>query len=221
MQWYPATFGDAVPGPQFGRASHEIKLCRLVSGRYFVNCIAERSGSVANRNRPCLLTSEPSRSMRRSRWRGHMRRSSGQTTGCLARSLSTGIVNRSKAIGRAEIQYKGRIAKLEAAASSCNGGCQTSFKTGNAPWVGCSFAGGEVAGVGPYSLTCTDTLNYKTYSDSTTHQNLFGLGAKRGPVALHQPARRGQAHPRKGRPKSSNQWPLVHARPLAAVRDVG
>src|SRR5258707_15484361 len=33
MRWYPATFGDDVPGSQFGRACHEIKLCRLVSRR--------------------------------------------------------------------------------------------------------------------------------------------------------------------------------------------
>jgi hypothetical protein len=63
---------------------------------------------------------------------------------------------------------QGRIAKLEKAASSCNGGCQTSFKTGNAPWVGCSFGAGEAAGVGPFSLTCTDTLTYKTYLDCTS-----------------------------------------------------
>ena len=63
---------------------------------------------------------------------------------------------------------QGRIAKLEREASSCNGGCQTSFKTGNAPWVGCSFGAGEAAGVGPYSLTCTDTLTYKSYLDCTS-----------------------------------------------------
>lgn len=63
---------------------------------------------------------------------------------------------------------QGRIAKLEKEASSCNGGCQTSFKTGNAPWVGCSFGAGETAGVGPYSLTCTDTLTYKSYLDCTS-----------------------------------------------------
>jgi len=63
---------------------------------------------------------------------------------------------------------QGRIAKLEREASSCNGGCQTSFKTANAPWVGCSFGAGETAGVGPYSLTCTDTLTYKSYLDCTS-----------------------------------------------------
>jgi hypothetical protein len=73
---------------------------------------------------------------------------------------------------------QGRIAKLEREASSCNGGCQTSFKTANAPWVGCSFGAGEAAGVGPYSLTCTDTLNYATYMDCTTTKTFLGWGAR-------------------------------------------
>ena len=73
---------------------------------------------------------------------------------------------------------QGRIAKLERAASSCNGGCQTSFKTGNAPWVGCSFGAGESAGVGPYSLTCTDTLTYKTYLDCTSTKTFLGWNTR-------------------------------------------
>ncbi|MGX1324957.1 hypothetical protein AB7M17_008410 [Bradyrhizobium sp. USDA 377] len=35
-----------------------------------------------------------------------------------------------------------RIAALEKRASSCNGGCQTSFRRGKDPWVGCSESGG-------------------------------------------------------------------------------
>jgi hypothetical protein len=54
----------------------------------------------------------------------------------------------------------GKLAKLERASSSCNGGCETSFKSGNAPWIGCSFSGGEDS---TFSPTCTDTLTYKTY----------------------------------------------------------
>jgi hypothetical protein len=53
-----------------------------------------------------------------------------------------------------------RLGSLEKSASSCNGGCETSFKTGNAPWVGCSFAGGWWS---TYSPTCTDTLTYTSY----------------------------------------------------------
>ena len=55
-----------------------------------------------------------------------------------------------------------KIAKLERSASSCNGGCETSFKTGNAPWVGCSYSAGINSVV---SSTCTDTLTYKTYAE--------------------------------------------------------
>jgi hypothetical protein len=55
-----------------------------------------------------------------------------------------------------------KLAKLERASSSCNGGCETSFKHGDAPWVGCSFSGGWWS---TFSPTCTDTLTYKTYSE--------------------------------------------------------
>lgn len=55
-----------------------------------------------------------------------------------------------------------RIAKLERSASSCNGGCETSFKTGNAPWVGCSYSAGINS---VFSATCSDTLTYKTYAE--------------------------------------------------------
>jgi hypothetical protein len=56
----------------------------------------------------------------------------------------------------------GRLGKLEKSASSCNGGCETSFKTGNAPWVGCSYSGGWWS---TFSTTCTDTLTYTNYSN--------------------------------------------------------
>ena len=89
---------------------------------------------------------------------------------------NTGVSRRTVSTGPSTAQtplvepnsVQGRIAKLEGEASSCNGGCQTSFKTANAPWVGCSFGAGEAAGVGPYSLTCTDTLTYKSYLDCTS-----------------------------------------------------
>jgi hypothetical protein len=55
-----------------------------------------------------------------------------------------------------------RIASLEVRASSCNGGCETSFKTGNAPWIGCSESAGRL---GVFSATCRDTLTYKDYAD--------------------------------------------------------
>ena len=88
-------------------------------------------------------------------------------TGGSRRTLSTGP-STAQTPSAEPNSVQGRIAKLEKEASSCNGGCQTSFKTGNAPWVGCSFGAGETAGVGPYSLTCTDTLTYQSYLDCTS-----------------------------------------------------
>jgi hypothetical protein len=58
----------------------------------------------------------------------------------------------------------GKLGKLEKSASSCNGGCETSFKTGNAPWVGCSFSSGGYA-TALFSPTCTDTLSYTSFSN--------------------------------------------------------
>lgn len=65
-----------------------------------------------------------------------------------------------------------KLAALEKASSSCNGGCETSFKSGNAPWVGCS----EAAGVfHTFSATCRDTLTYKTYLECKDTKVFLGL----------------------------------------------
>lgn len=52
-----------------------------------------------------------------------------------------------------------KLAKLAAATGSCVGGCQSSFKAGNAPWVGCNATGGV------YSATCRNVGNYKSYDE--------------------------------------------------------
>jgi len=52
-----------------------------------------------------------------------------------------------------------KLAKLAAATGSCVGGCQSSFKTGDKPWVGCNVSGGV------YSFTCRNVANYKTYDE--------------------------------------------------------
>jgi hypothetical protein len=53
-----------------------------------------------------------------------------------------------------------KLAALERTASSCNDGCETSFKRGNAPWVGCSTSAGFR---GTFSATCTDTITHRDY----------------------------------------------------------
>ncbi|MET4116619.1 hypothetical protein ABIB85_002996 [Bradyrhizobium sp. JR1.5] len=52
-----------------------------------------------------------------------------------------------------------KLAKLAAATGCCVGGCQSSFKAGDKPWVGCNVSGGV------YSFTCRNVGNYKTYDE--------------------------------------------------------
>ncbi|PIT05850.1 hypothetical protein TSA1_02970 [Bradyrhizobium nitroreducens] len=52
-----------------------------------------------------------------------------------------------------------KLAKLAATTNNCVGGCQSSFKTGDKPWVGCSATGGV------YSATCRNVGNYKSYDE--------------------------------------------------------
>ena len=52
-----------------------------------------------------------------------------------------------------------QLAKLANATGSCVGGCVTSFRSGNAPWHGCSVSSGTL------SSTCRNVGNYKTYAE--------------------------------------------------------
>jgi hypothetical protein len=101
----------------------------------------------------------------------------GANTGASRRTSSTGS-STAQTLSAAPDSVLGKIAKLEKASSSCNGGCETSFRSGNAPWVGCSFSGGESSGTGPYSLTCRDTLTYNTYSECTNTKTFLGWGPR-------------------------------------------
>ena len=75
---------------------------------------------------------------------------------------------------------QGKLAQLEKASSSCNGGCETSFKSGNAPWVGCSLSSHEFSHI---ESTCSDTLTYKDYSDC--RETKAFLGWDRNKIWLH------------------------------------
>ena len=55
----------------------------------------------------------------------------------------------------------GKLARLESISSNCNGGCQTSGKTGKEAWIGCSESGGFYS---TFSATCTDTLTHASYT---------------------------------------------------------
>lgn len=71
-----------------------------------------------------------------------------------------------------------RIAALEKVATSCNGGCESSFKSGKDPWVGCSYSGGGYSN-GPFSPTCRDTLTYKSYEDCKETKAFLGWDRNR------------------------------------------
>src|SRR3954451_3713561 len=72
----------------------------------------------------------------------------------------------------------GRIASLEARASSCNGGCATSFSNGKDPWVGCSESGGGL-NYGPFSPTCRDTITHKDYVNCVETKVFLGENRNR------------------------------------------
>jgi hypothetical protein len=67
----------------------------------------------------------------------------------------------------------GRIAALEKVASNCNGGCESSLPHGKDPWVGCSESGGGQT-TAPFSATCRDNLNYKSYVDCVETKIFLG-----------------------------------------------
>jgi hypothetical protein len=67
----------------------------------------------------------------------------------------------------------GRIARLEKVASSCNGGCASSYPSGKDPWVGCSESGGGQTNA-PFSPTCRDTITHKNYVECVETKVFLG-----------------------------------------------
>jgi len=61
-----------------------------------------------------------------------------------------------------------KFAALEKTSSNCIDGCQTSFKSGNAPWIGCNASGGV------FSPTCRNVRNFKTYAECVENGLLLG-----------------------------------------------
>jgi hypothetical protein len=57
-----------------------------------------------------------------------------------------------------------KLRRLERASGSCVGGCQTSFRVGNRPWVGCSASGWPALA---YPGTCRNIYGYKSYTECT------------------------------------------------------
>ena len=72
----------------------------------------------------------------------------------------------------------GRIARLEKVASSCNGGCASSFSSGKDPWIGCSESGGGQTNA-PFSPTCRDTITHASYENCVETKVFLGENRNR------------------------------------------
>jgi hypothetical protein len=103
---------------------------------------------VARPHRPERVASRPTSST------AHTRTSHTQTA-----EISSG--SPAEAIIAGPGSTLGKLARLESISSNCNGGCQTSGKTGKEAWIGCSESAGYFS---TFSATCTDTLTHSSYT---------------------------------------------------------
>jgi hypothetical protein len=69
-----------------------------------------------------------------------------------------------------------KLARLEKEASSCNDGCESSFKRGKDPWVGCSESAGYYS---VFSATCKDTLTHRDYVQCVETKMFLGMDRQR------------------------------------------
>jgi hypothetical protein len=69
-----------------------------------------------------------------------------------------------------------KLARLEREASSCNDGCESSFKRGKDPWVGCSESAGYFS---VFSATCKDTLTHRDYAQCVETKMFLGWDRQR------------------------------------------
>src|SRR4030088_66833 len=69
-----------------------------------------------------------------------------------------------------------KLARLEREASSCNDGCESSFKRGKDPWVGCSESAGYYS---VFSATCKDTLTHRDYAQCLETKMFLGWDRQR------------------------------------------
>jgi hypothetical protein len=101
------------------------------------------------------------------------------------RAANTGAVFRRGPATRTATQTAGgtpqgpvmaKLARLEREASSCNDGCESSFKRGKDPWVGCSESSGYYS---VFSATCKDTLTHRDYAQCLETKMFLGWDRQR------------------------------------------
>ncbi len=69
-----------------------------------------------------------------------------------------------------------KLVRLEREASSCNDGCESSFRRGKDPWVGCSESAGYFS---VFSATCKDTLTHRDYGQCLETKMFLGWDRQR------------------------------------------
>ena len=69
-----------------------------------------------------------------------------------------------------------KLARLEREAHSCNDGCESSFRRGKDPWVGCSESAGYYS---VFSATCKDTLTHRDYAQCVETKMFLGWDRQR------------------------------------------
>jgi hypothetical protein len=89
-------------------------------------------------------------------------------------SQSTQTASGTPSAARGPVMAK--FARLEREASSCNDGCESSFKRGKEPWVGCSESGGYYS---TFSATCKDTLTHRDYVQCVETKMFLGWNHQR------------------------------------------
>jgi hypothetical protein len=99
---------------------------------------------------------------------GRVARRAGRT------SRSTQTANGTPSPARGPVMAK--LARLEREASSCNDGCESSFKRGKDPWVGCSESAGYYS---VFSATCKDTLTHRDYAQCVETKMFLGWDRQR------------------------------------------
>ena len=99
---------------------------------------------------------------------GRVARRAGRTS----RSTQTAAGTPSAARG----PVMAKLARLESEASSCNDGCESSFKRGKDPWVGCSESTGYYS---VFSATCKDTLTHRDYAQCVETKMFLGWDRQR------------------------------------------
>lgn len=102
----------------------------------------------------------------------------GATTTAPRRTASPARTSTARTSSYAPGSPMARLASLEKVASSCNGGCASSFRHGNEPWIGCSESGGNID-YGPFSPTCRDTITHASYENCVETKVFLGENRNR------------------------------------------